>query len=146
MGNKKRTTINIPADLTEAVGTIRRRMPTHTFNDILIMLARRGVVGEQIQSIGDTLDALSALESRLDSAAVQGGTQDKFLAQDIRKITDLQSQLLLLVRYFLAEIHGEHGKKIVEKARHDHQQLKARVQEQRATKGPITAENQEVLP
>ena len=120
MAHNKRTTINVPPDLVQHIGLMRRRMSDSSFNDCLVMLARRWAVEEPLASVNETLERLSQFQDDVKNVS----HQDKKIHLDVRRSIDLISQLLLTFRFFLADIHEEDGKRIVEKARKEHLSMK----------------------
>ena len=120
MAHNKRTTINVPPDLVAYISVLRRRIPQASFNDVLVMLARKGALEEPLAHMNETLDSLQRFQQDVESIS----KADKKISQEMRRLIDLSSQILLTFRFYLSDIHEEKGRGVVDKARAEHAKLK----------------------
>lgn len=126
MGNKARTTINIPADIDREITRIRRSLPQLSRNEVLLMLARRGVAETVVGDLGKLKDdLLRSLEGKLDGQT-SGTNQDqgKDIYGETRKNKELNLQILILLRRFVREILPDKGQQLMDQAKADFESLR----------------------
>lgn len=126
MGNKARTTINIPPDIDKEISRIRRNIPHLTRNEALFMLARRGVAESFVDDITKLKDVLSAAvgsQSGTPTTPIQAETT-KDVVGEIRRNKELTLQVLILLRRFVKEVIPEKGNQLLEQAKADFETIR----------------------
>lgn len=128
MVNKTRTTISIPPDLAKEIERIRRNMPQLSRNEVLFMLARRGVVESQLPDLESLFGTVTLIKDSLNAGSK--GASNEALVQEIRKNRDFILHTFILMRHFVLESHPGRGKDLFEKASQDLNNLKRKPNEQ----------------
>ncbi|NPV76199.1 MAG: hypothetical protein HPY59_07460 [Anaerolineae bacterium] len=131
MANKARTTINIPSDIDKEISRIRRNMPHLTRNEVLFMLARRGVAESFVDDITKLRDALTAAvgsQTGTPTTPIHADTT-KDVVGETRRNKELTLQVLILLRRFVKEAIPEKGTQLLEQAKADFETIRRRPSE-----------------
>lgn len=128
MVNKTRTTISIPPDLLKEIERIKRNMPQLSRNEVLFMLARRGIVESQIPDLEGLFGTITQIKDSLNVG--NKGANNEPLIQEIRRNRDFILHTFILMRHFVLESHPGKGKELIDKASQDLNNLKRKPNEQ----------------